>query len=290
LQIPTNMGTLVALEEIADIEMTTGQTGVTRIDQSRVATVSADVYGRDLASVSADVKELVNTIPLPKGCAVEYGGSDAEMIEIFKDLFTLIALAILMVYGVMACQFESLLLPIIIMVSLPVMLIGVFVGLLLSGQTINMMSLLGILLLEGVVVNNAIVLVDYIQTLRRDGMCKREAILESGKTRMRPILITTLTTILAMLPQLIGNGTGSEMFKPMAASIIFGLAFSTVISLFVVPIIYELTEKFLHHKKKLGNDDDDELAEFTLALPDECDCWRNEQERAEKQGDMLVQS
>ena len=144
------------------------------------------------------------------------------------------------------------------------------------------------MLLEGVVVNNAIILVDYIQTLRRDGMCKREAVLESGKTRMRPILITTLTTILAMLPQLIGNGTGSEMFKPMSASIIFGLAVSTIISLFVVPIIYESTERFLRHKKKLGGDDE-EIMEFTMALPDECNCWRNETERVEKQGDVSVQ-
>jgi len=286
LMIPTNMGALVPLEEIAEINMTTGQKTVVRVDQSRVATVSGTVYGRDLGSVSNDVKKVVQSVPAPKGCSVEFGGSDAEMMEVFEDLFKIIALAVIMVYGVMACQFESWLLPLIIMVSLPVMFIGVFLGLFISGNTVNMMSLLGILLLEGVVVNNAIVLVDYIQTLRRDGMCKREAILQSGTTRMRPILITTLTTMLAMLPQFLGNGTGSEMFKPMSASIIFGLAFSTMISLFVVPIIYELTERFLRHKKKNGEEDDAELMEYTLALPDECNCWHNEAERAEKLGEM----
>lgn len=153
-------------------------------------------------------------------------------------------MALILVYMVMACQFESLMMPLLIMASIPVMLIGVFPGLLFTGQTINMMSLLGIVMLEGIVVNNAIVLVDYVQQLRQKGLCKRESVVEAGKTRIRPILVTTLTTILAMIPQLVSQAEGAEVFRPMAATVIFGLACSTIISLLVIPILYEIMESW----------------------------------------------
>ena len=292
LKVPSNSGGQVPLEEVATIERTVGQTAIVRMDQSRVVTISCDVYGRDLGSVSNDIRAALNQIAIPNSCTVEFGGNDAEMVEALTDMTKIILLAVIMVYGVMACQFENVVMPLIIMVSVPVMFIGVFFGLLFSGQTINIMSMMGILLLVGVVVNNAIVLLDYVQTLRREGMCRREAIVESGKTRMRPILITTLTTVLAMLPQLLSNGESSEIFKPMAATVIFGLSFSTIISLYVVPIIYEMIdrhrEKRRHKKGKKTAEELDELREFTMEL-DDSGCWRNEEERLQKLGEISEQ-
>ena len=292
LKIPSNSGGQVPLEEVATIERTIGQTTIVRMDQSRVVTISCNVYGRDLGSVSNDIRAALNKIAVPNGCTVEFGGNDAEMVEALTDMTKIILLAVVMVYGVMACQFENVISPLIIMVSVPVMFIGVFFGLLLSGQTINIMSMMGILLLVGVVVNNAIVLLDYVQTLRREGMCRREAIVESGKTRMRPILITTLTTVLAMLPQLLSNGESSEIFKPMAATVIFGLSFSTIISLFVVPIIYEMVdrhrEKRRHKKGKQTAEQLEEMREFTLEV-DDSNCWKNEEERLQKLGEISEQ-
>jgi HAE1 family hydrophobic/amphiphilic exporter-1 len=158
------------------------------------------------------------------------------------------------------------------------MFIGVFLGLFLTGQTINVMSLMGVLMLEGIVVNNAIVLVDYIQQLREKGMCKREAVVESGKTRMRPILMTTLTTALAMIPQLLSNGEGSEMFKPMAATVIFGLMVSTIISLLVIPIVYEIMESWPRkiRRKIMKNNPQEEIDVAMKALED--GCWHDWEE------------
>lgn len=285
LKVPSNTGGQVPLEEVATIERTVGQTAISRMDQSRVETVSCDVYGRDLGSVSNDIKKALANIAVPANCTIDYGGSDAEMVKALTDIGKIILLAVVMVYGVMACQFESFVSPLIIMFSVPVMFIGVFGGLLITGETINIMSMMGILLLVGVVVNNAIVLVDYVQVQRREGMCRREAIINSGKTRMRPILMTTLTTVLAMLPQFLSKGDGAEMFRPMAVTVIFGLSFSTVISLFVVPIIYEMVDK---HREKRRNkrhqkseQELDEMYEYTMEL-DEANCWRTEEEHLQK--------
>ena len=187
-------------------------------------------------------------------------------------------MALILVYMVMACQFESLMLPLLIMASIPVMLIGVFPGLLLTGQRISMMSLLGIVMLEGIVVNNAIVLVDYVQQLRAKGLCKRESVIEAGKTRIRPILVTTLTTVLAMIPQLISGAEGAEIFRPMAATVIFGLICSTIISLLVVPILYEIMESWPKkiRRKIMKNNPQEEIDAAMVALED--GCWHDWEE------------
>lgn len=285
LKVPSNTGGQVPLEEVANIERTVGQTAIVRMDQSRVVTISSDVYGRDLGSVSNDIKKALAQVAVPNGCTIDYGGSDTEMTKALTDIGKIILLAVVMVYGVMACQFENFISPLIIMFSVPVMFIGVFGGLLITGETINMMSMMGILLLVGVVVNNAIVLIDYVQVQRREGMCRREAIVNSGKTRMRPILMTTLTTVLAMLPQFLSNGDGAEMFRPMAVTVIFGLSFSTVISLFVVPIIYEMvdkhSEKRRNKKHKRNAQELDEMHEYTMIV-DDTNCWRTEEEHLQR--------
>lgn len=200
------------------------------------------------------------------------------MQEVFSDLFLAIAMALILVYMVMACQFESLWNPLLIMASVPVMFIGVFPGLFITGQRISMMSLLGVLMLEGIVVNNAIVLIDYIQQLRAKGLCKREAVVEAGRTRMRPILVTTLTTILAMIPMLLSGAEGAEVFRPMAATVIFGLACSTIISLLVIPILYEKfesTPRKIRRKIMKNNPAEEHLAAMQAL---EEGCWHDWEE------------
>lgn len=278
LMIPSNSGGQVPLSEVASVEHGFGQKTINRQNQSRIETVTCDVYGRDLNSVNQEIMALVNQLPVPAGCTISTGGDVESMMEVFNDLFLAIAMALLLVYMVMACQFESLWQPLLIMASVPVMLIGVFVGLFLTGQHINMMSLLGILMLEGIVVNNAIVLVDYIQQLRAKGLCKREAVIEAGKTRMRPILVTTLTTVLAMIPMLVSQAEGAEMFRPMAATVIFGLTCSTIISLLIIPVLYEKFESTPHkiRRKIMKNNPEEEHQAAMLALEE--GCWHDWEE------------
>lgn len=278
LMIASNTGGQVPLSEIATIEHGFGQKSITRQDQSRVETVSCDVYGRDLGSVNNDIMNQVNQLPIPAGCSIVAGGDVESMMEVFSDLFLAIGMAMILVYMVMACQFESLWNPLLIMASVPVMFIGVFVGLFLTGQRISMMSLLGIVMLEGIVVNNAIVLIDYIQQLRAKGLCKRESVVEAGKTRMRPILVTTLTTVLAMIPMLLASGEGSEVWKPMAATVIFGLSCSTIISLLVIPILYEKFESLPRkiRRKIMKNNPEEEHLAAMQALEE--GCWHDWEE------------
>ena len=278
LMIASNSGGQVPLSEIASIEHGFGQKSITRQDQSRVETVSCDVYGRDLGSVNNDIMNQVNQLPIPAGCTINAGGDVESMQEVFSDLFLAIGMALILVYMVMACQFESLWNPLLIMASVPVMLIGVFPGLFLTGQRISMMSLLGIVMLEGIVVNNAIVLVDYVQQLRAKGLCKRESVVEAGKTRMRPILVTTLTTVLAMIPMLLASGEGSEVWKPMAATVIFGLSCSTIISLLIIPILYEKFESLPRkiRRKIMKNNPEEEHQAAMQALEE--GCWHDWEE------------
>jgi len=282
LMIPSSTGGQVPLCEVAEVVHGFGQKSISRQDQSRIASVSCEVYGRDMGSVYQDIQEKIKTIPIPSGCAIETGGSADTMNSAFKDIITMILMALFLVYMVMACQFENLMEPILIMISIPVMFIGVFIGLFLCNQTINMMSLLGILMLEGIVVNNAIVLVDYVNQLRAKGLCKREALIEAGRTRMRPILMTTLTTALAMIPQLISTSGGSDIFKPMSATVIFGLLCSTVISLIVIPIIYETVESWPAkiRRKVMKNNPQEEIDLAMQALEE--GCWHDWEELQKK--------
>lgn len=282
LMIPSNNGGQVPLSEIAKVEHGFGQRSISRTDQGRTATISCDVYGRDMASVYKDIMTEVNKIELPADCQIATGGDVESMEDTFKDLGLMILMALLLVFMVMACQFESVTKPIMIMFSIPVMFIGVFFGLFITGQRISMMSLLGILMLEGIVVNNAIVLVDYVQILRNKGLCKREALVEAGRTRMRPILMTTLTTALAMIPQLMSTAEGSEIFKPTAATVIFGLLCSTIISLLVIPIVYEVMESWPKkvRKKIMKNNPEEEIDAAMLALEE--GCWHDWEELQNK--------
>ena len=173
---------------------------------------------------------------------LEAGGENKEIVESFISLGKALVLAIILVYMILAAQFESLLYPFIIMFSIPPTLIGVVGGLLLTGRTLSVPTFIGIIMLAGIVVNNAIVLVDYINTLRKRGMEKMEAIIEAGPIRLRPILMTTLTTVLGLVPMAIGIGEGAEISSGMATAIVFGLSFSTLITLILVPVIYYILD------------------------------------------------
>lgn len=243
LMVPSLAGFNVPLEEIATIEYNTGPTKISRVNQSRQVTITGGIFGRDLRSVTEDIKVAVDDIPLPVGYSYELGGSNKEMVESFQSLGLALILAIIIVYMILAAQFEALLYPFIIMFSIPPTLIGVTGGLLITGRTFNVVTFIGVIMLAGIVVNNAIILVDYINTLRKRGLSKYEAILKAGPTRLRPILMTTLTTVLALVPQTLGIGEGAELSSPMATAVVAGLSFSTLITLVLIPVMYYILDE-----------------------------------------------
>lgn len=224
-----------------------GPTSIRRKNQERTVTVAANLEpGYALGNVMQDVQATMSEIQTPKNFTLIYGGEYEEQQESFRELMVGLILAILLVYMVMAAQFESLLHPLIIMFAIPFGAIGVLLSLLITGTTINMQSILGIIMLAGIVVNNAIVLVDYINLLRRENNYGlEEAVEEAGRRRLRPILMTTFTTALAMSPMALGLGAGGEIQAPMARVVIGGLLASTLITLVFVPTVYTTVEQEL---------------------------------------------
>ncbi|RKY89147.1 AcrB/AcrD/AcrF family protein [candidate division KSB1 bacterium] len=228
----------VPLFAVADLTLERGPSEIRRIDQERVAVISANVQGRDLGSVAKDIHNAVKNIPIPPDFSIEVGGQNEEMSTSFASMRFAILLAIFLVYLVMASQFESLLHPFVIMFTIPFSLIGVVSILLFTGCTISVIVLIGLIMLAGIVVNNAIVLIDYVNYLRRRGMNKIAALIEGGKVRLRPILMTTFTTVLGLLPMAIGLGEGAEVRTPMAITVIGGLVFGTIVNLLFLPVVY----------------------------------------------------
>ncbi|HPR23335.1 MAG TPA: efflux RND transporter permease subunit, partial [Candidatus Sabulitectum sp.] len=223
-------------------------TSIMRTDQQRSVVISCDVAGRSLDQVAADVERVVEENN-EYGLRVEYGGEMKDQKETFFYLGIAIVVAALLVYMVMASQFESLLEPFIIIFTVPMAVIGVVLGLLITGTPLSVMSLIGVLMLAGIVVNNGIVMVDYAnQTLCRKKSTLEDAVKEAATTRLRPILMTALTTMLAMLPLALGIGEGAESWAPMAVTVIFGLAAATVLTLIVEPCIYVTMGKRIARK------------------------------------------
>jgi hydrophobic/amphiphilic exporter-1 (mainly G- bacteria), HAE1 family len=242
MPLVTPLGNTIPLNDIASFRYEQGPVSIAREDQSRVVDVRLGVFGRDLGSVNADVAAQMDEITMPRGYTIEYGGQNQEMWEAFGDLFFAFGLAIILVYMVMASQFESLVYPLTIMFSVPFALVGVVGSLVITGRTINIPSVIGIIMLAGIVVNNAIVLVDYINQLRDQGEERTGAILTAGTTRLRPILMTTLTTVLGLFPMSLGFGDGSELLAPLATVVIGGLLFSTLLTLIFIPVLYSLLD------------------------------------------------
>jgi HAE1 family hydrophobic/amphiphilic exporter-1 len=242
LIITTPSGQSVPLREIASIQVAKGPVTINRENQSRVATISAQIIGRDLASVNTDVQAKLAEVELPPGYQITYGGQNQEMMESFTSLAQALGLAIILVYMVMAFQFESLLYPFIIMFSMPTTFIGVVLSLAITGRAFSISAFMGVIMLAGIVVTNAIVLVDYVNVLRRRGMEREAAILKAGPTRLRPILMTALTTVLGMIPLALGLGEGGESQAPMATVVVGGLTVSTLLTLILIPVVYTLLD------------------------------------------------
>ena len=240
LTVTNGEGKPVVLRNVLEVRPRTGPVFIERKDQERIITVSANFAGRDMGSVIRDIQEGLRSIPIPKDFTIGFGSDYEEQQKAFKELLTSITLALILVYMVMACLYESLVDPLIVMFSVPLAAIGVILMLFFTHTTFNVQSYIGCIMLGGIVVNNAILLVDHTNLLRRRGMPLLEAIEEAGRRRLRPILMTALTTMLALVPLALGIGEGAEAQAPMARVVIGGLMSSTLITLVVVPTVYSL--------------------------------------------------
>ncbi|MCK5422816.1 MAG: efflux RND transporter permease subunit [Deltaproteobacteria bacterium] len=240
--ISSPRGFMVNLTDIAEIEEGRGPVKIERENQERAVIISADTTSSDLRAIERKVKKILDTIPIPEGYYFGYGGSLEDMQELMITMLFTIGLISLLVYMVMAAQFESLTQPLSIMFAVPMSIVGVAIALFVTGTTLSVMSFIGIMILIGVVVNNGIVLIDYVNHLRAQGLEKSEAIIQGGITRLRPILMTTLTTILALLPMALNRGEGAELFSPISITIFGGLLVSTLLTLLIVPSIYSLID------------------------------------------------
>jgi len=230
----------VRLEAIATVESVRGPASIVRNHQQRMAAVSATPGDRDLGSVIAEVDGLIRGLTVPPLLTVQVSGQSEEMQQSFRSLAFALALAIFLVYLVMASQFESLILPAVVIATVPLGLIGVIAGLYVTGYPVSVLSLIGTIMLAGIIVNNAIVMVDYANQRRASGMTVSEAIIHACQVRLRPIMMTTSTTILGLLPMALGLGEGNELRAPMAIAVISGLIVGTLLTLFVIPAWYKI--------------------------------------------------
>lgn len=240
LTVTNNEGKPVVLRNVLDVRPRKGPVFIERKDQERIISISANTTGRDLGSINKDIATNLRSIPVPRDFSIAFGSDYEEQQKAFRELLLSIILALVMVYMVMASLYESLLDPLIVMFSVPLAAIGVVLMLFLSHTTFNIQSYIGCIMLGGIVVNNAILLVDHTNLLRRRGMPLLDAIEEAGRRRLRPILMTALTTIFALTPLALGLGEGGETQAPMARVVIGGLLSSTLITLVVVPVVYSL--------------------------------------------------
>jgi len=246
------LGRTVYLGQVASIERGEGPIQISRENQSRRVSITANYVDRDLGSVVADIKKELGGFErqLPAGYFIEYGGSYEQMTDAFIILAAAFALAFLLVYMVMASQFEHFVHPFIIMFTIPLGIIGVMFGLLLAGRPVNLPALIGVIMLAGIAVNNGIVMIDYMNQLIRRGMDRREAVLLGATTRLRPVLLTALTTILAALPMAFSKSAGSEFRAPLGVAIAGGLTATTFLTLFIIPTIYSLVNRIRFSEKK----------------------------------------
>jgi HAE1 family hydrophobic/amphiphilic exporter-1 len=233
----------VTLDAVADVVVSEGPSEIRRVAQDRVAIISANLGFGDLGAAALEANAIVSKIPMPAGISTIVSGQSEEMQDSFKSMQFALALAVFLVYLVMASQFESLIHPFVILFTIPLALVGAVLALFVTGTTINIVAFIGVIMLAGIVVNNAIVLVDLINQLQLQGKERIEAILEAGKARLRPILMTSLTTTLGLLPMAMGFGEGSEVRTPMAITVIGGLAVSTMLTLVVIPVVYSLMDR-----------------------------------------------
>ncbi len=254
MRIRTLTGQWIALSDVADVVEKDGYNTLTRVDQKRVITLDATLYDTDMATVNSAFDEAMEAHPAPQGISRTTSGDYETMIDAMSSLLLAIFLGILLMYMVMAAQFESLINPLIILFTLPLALIGVVFGHLIAGMSLSVVSCIGILMLMGIIVNNAIVLIDFITATKeeRPDMERTELMSYAVKTRMRPVLMTSLTSILGFLPMALAIGSeGAAMMQPLAVSLLGGLAVGTLLTLFVIPVVYTIfDDKIKKHKAK----------------------------------------
>ena len=233
----------VKLGDIADVSISEQQTNIQRVDEKLAASITGIITDENVGRVNMAVQQKIDAMSLPEGVEVTIGGVMEMMKESFSGMFIAIIIAIVLAYSVIAVTFRSLMKPLIIMISLPLASIGAMIGLLIAGQPLGVSSLMGILMLVGIVLTNAIVLIDLVEKLRKNGMNTYDALVESGRTRMRPILMTALTTMIAMFPIALGLGEGTVLSAELAVVVIGGLFSSTLLTLLVIPVMYAITNK-----------------------------------------------
>ena len=235
----------IRLNSVADIDIGRGPGEVRRISSQRAAVVSANLSGMDLSRASRAIQAELGDLRgrLPATVSLSLAGQNRELATSYRSLFMALALAVFLVYLVMASQFESFIHPLIIMFTVPLGLVGVVLALVLTATAVSVVVMLGLIILSGIMVNNAILLVDYTNKLRRGGQARRAALLQAGRVRLRPILMTTLTTALGLIPMALGWGEGAEIRSPMAIAVMGGLLFSALLTLFFIPVVYELVDR-----------------------------------------------
>jgi HAE1 family hydrophobic/amphiphilic exporter-1 len=243
LIINPNSAQPIPLSAVATVQLNVGPSAINRVSQQRVAIVSSNLAYGDLSEAVAQAQAVLGKLQLSSAVQARFGGQNEEMEHSFNSLKIALILAVFLVYLVMASQFESLLHPLLILIAVPMAVGGSIIGLFITGTNLSVVVFIGLIMLAGIVVNNAIVLVDRINQLRREGLEKMQAIREAAHSRLRPILMTTLTTTLGLLPMAIGVGDGSEVRAPMAITVIFGLSLSTLLTLVVIPALYGLFDK-----------------------------------------------
>lgn len=248
----------IRIKDIADFQQAVGPQAITRTDQSRYMSVTAEVDGdHNIGLVSDEVQKVIDKYEIPEGYTVEMKGEDETINDAMGQLVLMLLLALVFMYLIMVAQFQSLLSPFIIMFTVPLAFTGGFLGLLVTGKEISVIAMIGFVMLSGIIVNNGIVLVDYINQLRKEGMPKREAIIEAGKSRLRPIVMTALTTILGLTTMAMGLGMGGDMVQPMAIVTIGGLLYGTFLTLFVVPCIYSIFNRKNYKKDEARLQEDE---------------------------------
>jgi HAE1 family hydrophobic/amphiphilic exporter-1 len=255
LLISTHSGEVI-LSEIAEVSEDIGFTSINRINRNRSVTVTGEVEeGFNVGLVNAEIERLLQDFIPADGCSVIIGGEAEAINETFGELFLMLALGLVFIYLIMVAQFQSLLSPFIIMFTIPLAFTGGFLALMITRISLSVVAMIGLILLTGVAVNNGILLITRVNQMRREGMSKRDALIDAGRKRIRPILMTAISTIFAMSLIAFGIGEGSEMMQPMAVATIGGLLYATFTTLLVVPVMYDL----FHKNKDMTNKELDAL-------------------------------
>jgi HAE1 family hydrophobic/amphiphilic exporter-1 len=253
MPVPTAFGGTVPLGSVADVSVVQEPQSISRVNQSRQVQVTGSTVSGDTTAMTRELNAILADYPVPEGYTVEISGSYSSMMESFGDLLLALLVALGLVYFVLAAQFESFLMPVIVMMILPVAFTGALFALPVTGRDLSIISLVALIMLAGTVVNNSIILVEYIKIRRDMGESRETAILNACPLRIRPIMMTTLTTILAMVPMVLGIGETNEMMSDMGAVMISGMAVSTVITLVFTPVFYSVIDNLSHifrHRKK----------------------------------------